>query len=453
MEPVPDRIRRILDGAGTALRRAVEVPQKPPEAPRDGLRERLLRRRLDALRVAETTPALRPTPPPEAPLPLLDDDDRRPLEEVVGATVRTTARGSHLYVERRYPLDVLHGRVRLGDVLERALPLRRAERLPGAPPEIDLRSAVYLDVETTGLSGGTGTVAFLVGAARFEGEALVLRQYFMRDFPDEGSLLEAFADDLGGAPLVTFNGRSFDWPLLTTRLRLHRTRVAERPHADLLPPSRRLWAGSLESHALGDLEREVLGVEREDDLPGWMIPEAWFSYLRSRRPARVAAAFRHNEVDIVSMVALGAVVARLASEPTSRRGCPALDHLGTARLLLDHGRSDLARACLEAAVSGGLPEPSPVLRRLLGACHRRAGDLDGAMRAWSAWLQEEEVFDPHPFEELAKACEHRLRDLPRALAYVEEALARCAPGDPRRASLLHRAARLRERHRRAQARG
>jgi hypothetical protein len=146
------------------------------------------------------------------------------------------------------------------------------------------------------------------------------------------------------------------------------------------------------------------------------------------------------------------VGARGAAAPTARAGCAPLDHLGTARLLLDHGRSDLARRCLESALAGGLPEPSPVLRRLLGACHRRAGDLDAAMRAWSAWLEEEDGFDPHPFEELAKACEHRLKDLPRALAYVEEALARCAPGDPRREALLHRASRLREKRRREESR-
>jgi hypothetical protein len=268
----------------------------------------------------------------------------------------------------------------------------------------------------------------------------------MRDFPDEPALLEALARDVGRSPLVTFNGRCFDWPLLTTRLRIHRTPVADRAHLDLLPPARRLWAGSLASHSLADLERHVLGVERTEDLPGWQIPDAYFARLRTGRPARIALAFKHNEIDIVSMATLAVEVGRILRNPTARKGAHPADHVGAAHLLLAHGDAARAKACLEAALAEGIARPPRALRRMIGRLHRKSGDLDAAMRAWRDWAAQDDVdaeFDPHPFEELAKVHEHGKRDPAAALAYVETALARCPTAHGRRPALEHRAARLR----------
>jgi uncharacterized protein YprB with RNaseH-like and TPR domain len=455
-----DRIRRILSDAGPAVVRASELPPRPaaaaptpdtppPAANGSASRDRL-RRRLEALGVGR--PPSRPDGEPlaaDAEPAARDDevDDGRPLEARLGAEVRKNPKGSFLLVERRWPLEERHGKVRLADLLDHPLPLRPSERTTPSSATVDPRAAVFLDVETTGLAGGTGTVAFLVGAARVEGDAFVVRQYFMRDFPDEPALLEALARDVGKSPLVTFNGRCFDWPLLTTRLRIHRTPVADRDHLDLLPPARRLWAGSLASHGLQDLEREVLGIERTDDLPGWQIPDAYFAWLRTGRSARIARAFEHNEVDVVSMAALAVEVGRVLRDPTARPGAHPADHVGAARLLLAHGDAARARACLAAAIESGVSRPSRALRRLITGLHRRAGDLDAAMRAWRAWAEEpsddDDDFDPHPFEELAKVHEHRRREPAVALAFVETALSRCPARDPRRAALEHRAARLR----------
>jgi len=363
----------------------------------------------------------------------------------VGGVVRAGPLGSFLYVEKRWPLASRHGDVLLADIPEHALPLRTRERRPGSITHVDPRAAVYLDVETTGLAGGTGTVAFLVGAGRVEDDAFVVRQYFVRDFPDEPAVLSALAADLGDAPLVTFNGRAFDWPLLTTRWRIHRTPVPDRDHVDLLPPSRQLWAGSLASHALGQLERHVLRVARTHDLPGALIPAAYFAWLREARPTAMTMAFRHNEVDIVSLAALGAVIGRLLRDPASRPDALASDHLGTAKLLVNQGEHAKARACLEAAVAGGCDDGSPALLRLLGRLHRQAGDLDAAVRTWERWRREGPGFDAHPYEELAKLLEHRRKDLPAALGTVEDALSRCPHDDGRREGLEHRATRLRRR--------
>lgn len=462
-----DRIRRVLSDAGPAVRRGSEIGTNASEdedPARKRLRERL-RERLAAIRAGEVgrggrvPPASpRPSDPSHggdpAPLLTLDDfegADDRPLEERVRGTVESGPKGSCLVVERRRSLAERHGDVRLSEVLERPLPLRPTERRPRGPTEIHARDAVFLDVETTGLSGGTGTLAFLIGTGRVvrgeAGDEFVVRQYFLRDFPDEPAALEALADDLADSPLVTFNGRTFDWPLLSTRLRIHRTAVADRDHADLLPPSRRLWAGSLDSHSLAAIERHVLGVVRGQDLPGYLMPAAYFGWLRTGRAGALALAFDHNEVDVVSMAALWATVTRVLSEPTDRPMAVGKDHLGTAHLLLQHGEAVRARACLEAACAAGLGRETPALWRTLGDLQRRAGDLDAAKRTWRRWLVESDRFDPHPFESLAKVSEHVEKDALAALALVEQALTRCPDDHPAREGLAHRANRLRRKAR------
>ncbi len=455
-----DRIRRILSDAGGGVKRASEV------APPDPARERL-RQRLAALGVARVGQGATGADPGTGPSPEEEEeeDDGSTLEERVGARVRENAKGAFLFAERRWPLADRHGDVRLAEVLDHTLPLARREQARSASGTetgakvLDPRSAVFLDVETTGLSGGTGTIAFLIGAARIEDDAFVVRQYFMRDFPDEPAVLDALAEDLRDSPLVTFNGRSFDWPLLTTRWRIHRTPVADRDHLDLLPRSRRVWAGSLESHSLGDLERGVLGVARTDDLPGYLIPAAYFAWLRTGRGGAMAKAFHHNEIDVVSMAALFVRIGQALADPASRGNARPADHFGCARLLLEQGDVPRARAALEAALGAGALEDTRAARRLLGALHRRTGDLDAAVATWSRWIEElggerggaspgagfapHPFFDSHPFVEVAKVCEHVRRDYRAALDLVERAKDRCPAGSPARLALEHREQRLR----------
>jgi uncharacterized protein YprB with RNaseH-like and TPR domain len=398
----------------------------------------------------------------------LPPEDGRTLEERIGGGPRRGPKGSFHEVRTRYPLTGTHGNVALAELLARPIPLRARERRSGGGTHVRPEDAAYLDVETTGLAGGTGTIAFLVGVGRIEGDAFVVRQYFLRDFPDEPAALEALAADLGDSPLVTFNGRTFDWPLLTTRFRIHRIPVADRDHVDLLPVARRLWAGSLESHALSHLERHVLGVARTDDLPGALVPAAYFAWLRSAHSAGVALAFRHNEVDVVSMAALGAVASRLvegaiegplarsprdgattpSTHPVPPSASPAApvhpgDTLGRASLLLQQGYEGRARALLEAAACGPIEFVPRRLLHLLGRLLRRAGDDVAAEALWRRRLAASLPFDPLPVEEVAKLLEHRRRDPKAALELVERALKDCASHDVHRAALEHRAVRLR----------
>src|SRR5439155_19417396 len=203
----------------------------------------------------------------------------------------------------------------------------------------DPRSLLFLDAETTGLAGGTGTYAFLVGAAWLEDDRLILAQHFMRDFDEEPALLAALRALLERAnAVVTFNGASFDLPLLETRFIMARQSwPAALSHLDLLRPSRRVWTSCFADCRLATLEREVIGVVRDDDIPGALIPALYFDFLRSRRAAPLARVLAHNRDDILTQVGLlgwfgGALAAHdhLGAEGVAGLGRPCelvvLDH-------------------------------------------------------------------------------------------------------------------------------
>jgi uncharacterized protein YprB with RNaseH-like and TPR domain len=208
--------------------------------------------------------------------------------------------------------------------------------------DLDLSRALYLDTETTGLAGGTGTVAFLVGLARFEDQALCVEQLVVPQLGAETPVLARLAERLATAScLVTYNGKSFDWPLLRTRFVLSRLPVPPLPpHIDLLHVCRRLWKQRLPSVRLVDMEREVLRYEREDDLPGSEIPARYFEFLRGGSPDRLCAVLEHNQNDLIALAALlGAVMDQYAGERTL---CDAADALHFGKLALracDHERA------------------------------------------------------------------------------------------------------------------
>ena len=233
----------------------------------------------------------------------------------------------------------------------------------------------------------------------------------MRDYPEEEALLHALVEDVGERPLVTFNGRSFDWPLLATRLSLHRMKVPARAHLDLLPPARRLWVDTVPAHTLGALEEHVLGLKRANDLPGWRIPQAYFDFVRTGRGGLIALAFRHNETDVVSMLALMGRVGAILQAPTR---APRRQPAGPAR----HGpapagsrrpRRRAPRACRRASNTPRRRRRLP-LRRHLGHLYRREGRYDEALAHWIALARAAPRFDVEAFEQVAKLHEHRRRD-------------------------------------------
>jgi uncharacterized protein YprB with RNaseH-like and TPR domain len=342
-----------------------------------------------------------------------------PVEHVVDGELLDTGQGTIVVVRREYPLAHRHGAEPLADAVAAPLPmLARAARVDGELG--DAEGLLFLDTETTGLAGGTGTYAFLVGAAWLENGRLVLTQFFMRDFDEEPALLAALEPLLArAAAVVTFNGAGFDLPLLETRFVLARRRwPATLLNLDLLRPARRVWTGWLSDCRLSTLESEVLGLARESDVPGSLIPLLYFDYLRSRRAGPLKRIFEHNRLDVLSLVALVGWFGRALSPDAPLRP----EELAGLGRLWEPVDVERALACYRGALDGGLREPVARWARMrLARWEKRAARWEAACVLWEA-ARGDVLFDPRPWEELAKFQEHRARDLTAARAIVADAL-------------------------------
>lgn len=352
------------------------------------------------------------------------------IDSVVAGTFLSTSHGETFVAEQIYPSDYLYGSSPLLPSLPLSLISQWANdvRLSALP----LSKFAFLDTETSGLSGGTGTYAFLVGAARFIDDRFVLRQFFMRDPSEEAAMLEGLADFLApcGA-LVTFNGKAFDAPLLKTRYRLHNAPCpfSEFSHLDLLPLARRLWRDRLESRALKYLEEHVLGLRRSsEEVPGYEIPWLYFDYLRTGDARPLGGVFYHNAMDVTAMAALLAHVNEMLEDPYNGKVQHGLDFVALGKLFEDLGRWDEAARLFERGLeSGPLTGPGQgldesdfgVAVKRLSILQKRRGDLEEAVRLWEESAKRGHLY---AFIELAKYYEHKRRDIKAALKWTKSAL-------------------------------
>jgi uncharacterized protein YprB with RNaseH-like and TPR domain len=373
------------------------------------------------------------------------------LEELVDGRVVENEFGTFFLVESATHLETRHGLLPLSRV--QALAPEAVAVLAGGPEwdGFDLTQAVFLDTETTGLAGGTGTAAFLIGIGYVEGSHFRVRQYFMRDYVEEAAQLAELTRDLAGfRQLVTFNGALFDVPLLEARFRLNRARfpLSDAAHLDLLHPARRLWKLRLESCRLQSLEAQLLGVRRQEDVPGEEIPRLYFDYVRSRNARFLPRILEHNRLDLVSLAALAVLACQWVVDDHAE---DPRDVLSLARVL-ERARLDERAAAhyARAAASRHDGVRLPALLRLAQQA-KRDGDLARAVALWEEAAAEGDL---RALRELAMHHEHRRRDYAAALALAERGLALADPdGDPgsRRAAadFARRRARLLRKMRRA----
>jgi len=345
-----------------------------------------------------------------------------PIHKVVEGAYRHTARGEAFVSEQTFGADYRHGAqsIQLTSPLDAVAAWARDSRISDLP----LSSFAFLDTETSGLAGGTGTYAFLVGVGRFEGETFRLAQFFLRDPAEEPAMLEALLDFLAPArALVTFNGKAFDAPLLNTRFALHSipTPLREFSHLDLLPLARRLWRDRLPSRALKYLEENILDAPRTtEEVPGYEIPWLYFDYLRSGDATPLKGVFYHNAMDVVAMAALLSHVAAMLHDPFDGRVQHGLDFIALGKLYEDLRQWDLAARLLEHGLTHDLTETDfgSALERL-SHLQKRRGDVGEAVRLWEQAAQQGHIY---AHVELAKHYEHRVRDLDEATRWAKSAL-------------------------------
>lgn len=372
-----------------------------------------------------------------------------PIESVVEGETVDTPEGEIFLVQALYPIAHPHGSgaLRLSAPLDLIAAWAGEERIAAHAPE----QFAFLDTETTGLSGGTGTIAFMVGAGRFEPEGFRLAQFFMREPGEEPALLHALEEFLAPAEtVVSFNGKSFDIPLLHTRYTANSRAfpLTTSAHLDLLHLARRLWRDRLPDRSLGYLEEHILGQTRTgEDTPGWMIPQLYFDYLRSRDATPMAGIFYHNAMDILTLAALTDHIAHLLADPLDGRVSHALDLAAIGRLNEDLGHTDQAAEILACCLDQEMPADArqQVIKRL-SYLHKRRGELPQALSLWWQAAADREIY---AHEELAKHYEHTERNYTEALKWTESALAILSQPGARfadrlqwQAALEHRRARL-----------
>src|SRR5437879_6878563 len=363
--------------------------------------------------------ALKPARPVAArPTALRAPDEEDSLARLLGAGVAKNHFGEHLSVRNWFSTpEYLEASSASLDLLSRSRDesLSRRTRAALTDPE----KWLFLDTETTGLSGGTGTYAFLVGLAWWDAGGLQVEQFFMRDFSEEHSLLHELSGRLAERPvLVTFNGKSFDWPLLESRFTMTRSIAVPKlaAHLDLVNPARALWKLRLGAVRLVELERHVLDGSRldwhrENDVSSALIPQFYFDYLRGGPAEPLAGVVRHNQMDLRGLAALFCKMNELLSEaPNAANEIESLDLFGLSRFLQRRGEDDRAHSACAKALAIGLPaEIRPKARRELAMMAKRRGQHADAAAIWL-----EIADDPHDgvraCEQLAIYYERHARD-------------------------------------------
>lgn len=352
------------------------------------------------------------------------------IEEWSHGEVVSNEFGEHFQTERLFARHKHHGSADIGglaDLPHDLLDVAGEGEIPAVPPG----RWAFLDTETTGLAGGCGTYAFLIGVGRITDEGFRVRQFLMREYVEEGSMLAALDAHLADFDvLITYNGKTYDQPLLETRYRMawRKPPFARLRHVDLLHGARRLWKLRLENCRLIQLEQEILGFERDGDLPGELIPHIYFDYLRSREAQHLVPILHHNAIDIVTLACLTAIVPAAFrstdSESLSRVGVRRGEELaGIARWLLSSDENEQALELFKRAVDAGLPD-ALLFRSLwdIALLEKKLKRPQAALQVFTELAGCRNEYRARALEELAKYYEHEESNCALALEFTEQAL-------------------------------
>ena len=355
--------------------------------------------------------------------PISNSGRKIPIDRVVQGRFLNTHAGPVFSSDHIYPAEHQQGRAKIkpGSSISRLAKWARLDPFELA----DYENFVFLDTETTGLSGGTGTMAFMVGAARFVNGALVLEQFFLQNPAEEQGLLTALSNFCGNMKaVVSYNGKVFDLPILNTRFVLNAMNnpFDGLPHFDLLPITRRVWKARLGQCNLGNIEHHILGLDRDpNEVPGYLVPEIYMDYLHSGDATPLEGIFRHNENDVVSLAALFSILNDLLEDPITQSEAYASDHVSIGRLMGSLGDEEMAIRLYESGkdLGGDRSAQTTALLRLADI-HKQHKNWNDALPLWEEAASMNSLV---AMIELAKYYEHQERKYDLALDKTLKAFA------------------------------
>jgi uncharacterized protein YprB with RNaseH-like and TPR domain len=355
------------------------------------------------------------------------------LIEMLEGTLSRNKFGEFVLVKKSFDAKGLYQESRMqfpcsvnGEMLVKICSPRKLINQQDFPDTFDLKDAVFFDCETTGLAGGAGTYAFLVGVGYFLGKEFVVEQYFMQDFHQERAILTAVAERLNSFKfLVSYNGKCFDLPLLETRWVIHRIDFDHEKwfHVDLLFPCRRLWKRRIGDCSLGNIEAEILDLKREVDVPSCLIPQIYFDYLRTGELEPLVPVFHHNLYDILSLLNLSVTIDHLLEGKNINSIRDPLDLFSIGKIHRNLGNYQVCVKYLKQVLDENLqPEFESEVSLYLSFLYKKMGLFEDATQIWQNAAERSVLFPLRAHEELAKYYEHKQKKYHQALLLVDNAI-------------------------------
>ncbi len=348
----------------------------------------------------------------ESQVPQFESQEREPLQ----------------FIENPYSLDVRYGKINIADGLTISGNILSCLSKDPRFENLDLSTALFIDLETTGLSGGTGVIPFLVGMGYYRENKFNVAQYFLGDPGAEERMIKEliqFFSDMEFQSVITYNGKVFDIPLLETRFILKRQpfMLNELPHLDFLFPARSLWAHKLENCRLHSLALEVVKTGRTEDIPSAEIPWRYFQYIQTGNYDLIEPILYHNQEDILSLLGVIIVGSQIFSEDPQASKADAMDFFGAGKVLEKFGQTEKSSLYFQKAIEGHLSnEIFLSARRRLSMQFKKNQDWDKAVSLWKEMTSAEIPSNNLLFSlrELAMYYEHKQKEYLEAKKMSEE---------------------------------
>lgn len=332
------------------------------------------------------------------------------------------------FLENTYSLGSRYGRIKISSGLEISGETLSCLSQEAAFRDLDLSTALFIDLETTGLSGGTGVIPFNVGMGYYRDDKFHVAQYFLGELAEEERMIQELGDffrDMNFHSVVTYNGKGFDLPLLETRFILYRQPfvLSALPHLDFLYAARRLWSHKYESCRLYHLALEVVRADRSEDIPSAEIPWRYFQYIHTGNFELIEPILYHNQEDILSLLGVVIIGAHIFSEDPDLCMGDAMDFYGAAKVMENIGNVEGSVKFFQRALDGSLSEEvSLEAKKRLSSHFKRNQEWERAVPIWEE-MTSSRVVTPaqlYSFRELAMYLEHRLKKYEEAKKIAEE---------------------------------